>query len=348
MNRFLKNITNIFVFLLLFSCIERIDIVPNEAPEIPYVNGFIDNQIHTQSIFLGYLVTFSNNKNKPATGAIVSVSDDLGNVYPFVDNGNGYYTSINPFGAQENRSYQLHTLIDGDSFTSTHQILNKGDEISNFLFKEDEVDKINSEQELENYKGITLQVGISNTEKKKHFYIYNIVETYILDAYRQPINSYYRRCYLTDRTRKFVLHEDLEGGYNLDLQFINFGREFQYGVSYELIQYGLNEDAYHFWKQVKDQSESTGSIFETPPYTIRGNMEASDRSKQMRGFFGVYSESKARIFTSQYDLSYTWPNSINEQECYPPRPFWPEAYCTDCMNNDFTSEKTRTKPSWWP
>lgn len=61
-------------------------------------------------------------------------------------------------------------------------------------------------------------------------------------------------------------------------------------------QYSLSSAAYEFWNNLREQSESVGSIFDTPPAPIVGNVKnLQDSKKNALGFFGASALVKVKL-----------------------------------------------------
>ena len=59
-------------------------------------------------------------------------------------------------------------------------------------------------------------------------------------------------------TRSF---NDLFALRGIDIDFIRMSDKFQYGMSIEVLKYGMSKAAYDFWENVKTQGEYNGSFF---------------------------------------------------------------------------------------
>ena len=347
MKRIVQSVFRFLLLLILISCIEEIDFSSDGEVEIPFVDGFITNSDEFQTITVGKLIPFSSYSNPHISGVNMYVEDSKGTVYEFNEVGEKYI-SKDKFAAQNDEEYRLHLTIDGVKYTSSAQTLVEGQEIQNFKYREDSTTVIGFDGEPNEVFGVSLSTDMNNTSGERKYYKYNVDYTYIFEAYRRAETHPYRRCYNTYSGPKYYLHENIGTDYSFDISFYEFGREFEYLLSYNLTQTSMNKEAYDFWTQVNSQGEHTGSIFDTPPYTIRGNIRAEDPDNQIRGFFGIYTIKEQRMFLSQDDVSFEYDDVINQLECYPPRPGWPQRHCFDCRDNQFASEKTNSKPSWWP
>lgn len=342
--------TLLILVALTNSCIDKIDLSPAGSIELPYINGYLTDQVENQVIQLGKLIPFSNERNPPISGAEIYIIDSNETRYDFEEIDN-HYVSLVKFAAAEGIEYTLYIEWDGHQFVSTPQKLSVGQSVDSFSFKEDTITIFDEkESKTKEIGGIMLQIEMLNQLNTRKYYKYSINYTYEFQAYRLPEGHPNKICYLTFPTERFrfILHENLVNGYPLDLKFIEFGRAFQYGISIELNQFSMTNEVFEYWEEVKKIGENTGSIFDTPPYTIKGNMVSINSDQHMRGMFAAYSVKSKRLFVTQKDVSFYYPESRNQEECYPPRPFSPPPHCSNCLAAQFVSIKTNKKPNWWP
>ena len=85
-----------------------------------------------------------------------------------------------------------------------------------------------------------------------------------------------------------------------------------------LRQYGLTGDAYHYLEKMKKNTEQIGSIFDSQPSELRGNITCtSNANEQVIGWISAGSVSSKRLFISYQDkpkAGYDW---VYAQSCEP-------------------------------
>lgn len=115
---------------LLVSCDEPIKLDLRQSPSRIVIEGLVTNNEAYQSIKITKSVGFYDTGETPRiTNAVVTVSDDQGNVYPFVHNpgGNedstGIYIPETPFAGVVGRTYALKVDIDGELYEAEDQLL---------------------------------------------------------------------------------------------------------------------------------------------------------------------------------------------------------------------------------
>jgi len=124
----IRYILTILTFSLVLSCEDVIDVdVPTAEPNLvieaslDWEKGTSGNQ---QIIKLSWSTPFfQTDQNTAVTGAIVSVTNnDTEDVFPFVDQNNGTYTTNN-FLPILNNSYTLNIEYDGQTFKATETLM---------------------------------------------------------------------------------------------------------------------------------------------------------------------------------------------------------------------------------
>lgn len=106
----------------------------------------------------------------------------------------------------------------------------------------------------------------------------------------------------------------------------------------------ISENAYLYWKQVNSLINKTGSLFDTPPAPVKGNVyNVDDPQEQVLGYFEVSNTSVSRTFTIRGDVPFPVPFN-----CYVPdkglySPDYPPS-CYDCLRLPNSSHE---KPEWF-
>ncbi|HHP7242297.1 MAG TPA: DUF4249 domain-containing protein [Cyclobacteriaceae bacterium] len=123
------------IFPLISGCIENFDFDADSVGGQLVVEGLITDQNELQQIRLSRAFDFDTTVNQFVDNAIVSVSDDMGNVYNFTNAGNGMYISDELVGAV-GRSYKLSfRTSDGNFYESNFQMMKAVPEISSIYYE---------------------------------------------------------------------------------------------------------------------------------------------------------------------------------------------------------------------
>lgn len=135
-NMTMRKAVSSFVFSLLviaalffMSCEETVKLDLDEYTSAVVIEGLVTNQENYQFVKVTRTADFYDPGNTPRiTNAEVTVTDDLGNVIPFVHNpsGNedslGIYIPETPFTGAVGRTYTLHVEVDGLLYEATDKL----------------------------------------------------------------------------------------------------------------------------------------------------------------------------------------------------------------------------------
>jgi hypothetical protein len=113
----LSKIAVILVVIILSSCEKIIQVDLNDAPTQFVIEGVISDAREPQFIKLSRSVSFTETNSFPAVqGAIVKVTDNLGNAMIFTETQPGSYT--NTFRGRPGRTYNLSVEANGKTYTA--------------------------------------------------------------------------------------------------------------------------------------------------------------------------------------------------------------------------------------
>ncbi|HYC84294.1 MAG TPA: DUF4249 domain-containing protein [Chryseosolibacter sp.] len=114
---------------LLVGCEVPYDLDVAQTPEKIVIEGLVTDNPSHQCIKISRSVNFYDTGKTPrVTNAVVSVSDELGNVFGFVHNPNnhpdsaGYYVPAAPFSGTVGRTYYLRAEVDGVLFEAREKL----------------------------------------------------------------------------------------------------------------------------------------------------------------------------------------------------------------------------------
>lgn len=145
--------------LTISSCQKVIDLHLGNVSGLLVIEGNVTNAPGLQTVLLSQNVAFtSTNTYPPVTGASVSITDSVGNNYPFTEGQAGTYTNSNLVGKQGNgynltvttggKTYQAASTMPHavvlDSLTSDKDVFSNGDNKKEILVHyQDPVDVAN-------------------------------------------------------------------------------------------------------------------------------------------------------------------------------------------------------------
>jgi hypothetical protein len=244
--------------------------------------------------------------------------DDQGNTVSFDEEsrGSGVYKSNDPdFRGVVGRNYKLyvHTLKN-EEYESEYVELKAVPGIEN-LYDRYEEKPVEGGTE----QGFQIYVDSYNPQGNTRYYRYEYEETWefhvpypslFVYQYGQvvPRPESVFKCWRSNKSTEIMtfttdkLNEDVIGAFPICFVSTSTDR-LRVGYSILVKQYSLTEEAYHFWEQMKNANQNTGTLFDPQPTQINGNFyNVHDTETPVMGFFEASGVSEKRMFLSRSDL----------------------------------------------
>ena len=263
-------IISLITLVLTVSCEDPIEIDIPDGPERLVVEGWITDQPGPYEIKLSVTNNFNDAAPNPKVeNALVSVMDNLGGVFEFVEISSGTYVSSSEWKGQVDVEYTCMIILpDGTEIVSTPEPLNAVPEIDSLFYKEvfpaNIVDGIIQE---EFFLGSTIQ----DPANMDNFYRWRITQN------GNPLIDVESIIIFSDR---FVDGNDFQ----LEVPQLLFGRLDTIIVRQE----SISEKAFDYYDLLIAQATTLGQSSGTAPAILRGNMVNQSRSEEIvLGYFGA-------------------------------------------------------------
>ncbi len=316
------------IYLALFlpvACIEPYKVEVPEGEQLLTVEGLIHTGPGPHAVSLSRSATYGSNYEgliRPIIGATVVVRDNEGRVVFLEEGGDprGRYFTPSDFRAEIGKSYTLQIqTAEGKVYTSLPERVESAPAIENITLK---TVKIAVEGRENPRSGVQLIAELNDPADQSNFYfwrvgpIVHVLETrpdlYTIREPRTPApKDCCEVCYRTETTGNQSLFIAQDDGFNglstrIPAAFIeDNGIRLVNKMRVDLKQYAVSQEAYRFLRLVKQQAEISGSIFDPPPATIRGNMISLDSPDEVvLGYFIAAGESSKRIYVDKNDLTF--------------------------------------------
>lgn len=309
----------------------------------------------------------------PESGAIVSVEDSTGSSFPFFEREPGKYVSV-PLLLNASKKYRLKIST------------NTGQYVSDFVNVKQSppIDSITWQQQND----VLIFLNTHDPSNNTRYYRWDFVETW---QYTSPLDAELSqnngRIFYVDATNQthicwrstnstqlltgtsIALSQDVINQQPIAVVPQN-SQKISSRYSILVKQYALSEKAYQYFQVLKKTTENLGSIFDTQPTQLIGNIHStSNPSEIIIGFFTVSSVTQKRIFISKDELI-DWNYVYSGRQCdvatistepdiyqynYPDAGFAPYYFgsstsliiarkeCVDCR----TEGGVNKKPSYW-
>lgn len=333
----------LLIAILVCSCTEPYALQTNTFDNVLVVEATITNELKQQHIKLSRTYRLEDEGPTMETGATVTVTDDTGTVYNFIEQAEDY-VSENAFQAVPGRQYKLEiTTSNGDTYASTTETLTTANIIESVTAA--------AEVHPQNGNGVQIRVNSFDPTGNSKYYRFEYEETYKIVVPKwselkatilqdgqpgwsmgdvivlNPRLGETRVCFSSNRSTDIYLanttglSEDRLA--NFPIRFISDQDPMLINrYSVKVTQYIQNLASYTFYKTLREISGSGGGILsQNQPGFFYGNLRSvTNPTEKIIGFFEVSSVSEKRIF---FNFNEIFPNQQ------------PPAYFTDCPVKDY-------------
>ncbi len=351
--RHLKSILTFSSFVVLISCLTPINFPADIGSQRIVISGQVSNLSDRNIVYVGKTAD-TQRLPIPIEGASIRLVDQSNNSIQYTESQYkaGEYTLDGFFGTPGSTYYLVVALPNGEVYQSDPEQmpLESGSvstvyEIKNETFTDNE--GVISEQ---SYLKIYANSKLPEKSGESYFKwiveeVFAIVPTDFPDfAGSIPPNCYIYQNADPQRIVLFngaeilarTLDKNLVASRPIDYSFIDR----HYFTTY---QSSITKEAFEYWKKVNILANQVGSIFDTPPARITGNVvNVNKKSEEVLGYFQATNQSYDRFFVLKYDLPF--PILLTDCEFdnrdydrYPSR-------CLDCIK---VRNSSYERPPWF-
>jgi hypothetical protein len=271
----------IFLFAIvigtLIACEEPYQIEQDTSDVKIVIEGLLTNRADMQYIKVSRTADFYTAGDAPrVSDALISVTDDLGNVVEYVHNpGNsedssGYYFPANPFAGEIGRTYQLSVTVDGVVYNASDK-LSSITPIDSLTIRLDAEEQADPEDQGRFYEVL---IFVKEPQDEENFYLFKFYRNDSL-AYDNHTDIYYS----DDK----LLQENIDG--------IPAPSHFAFNDLARVEAYSLSRQGYVFYNDLSSLlNNDSGGMFGPIPATPRTNL-----TNGALGFFQVSAVSTEEI-----------------------------------------------------
>jgi len=278
--------SKIFILLpiiwIFWSCQEVIQIDLNEGPQRLVVEGRIEKikgQVNgNQKIRLTTTGNyFSNQPAPPASDAFVTVSDEQGNIFSFIESGQepGVY-EVNDLFAETGQTYTLRIDYRGEIYEAREILLPVAD-----------IDSIYQEfksETLFDEAGIRIKIDFTDPPQPGNYYYWEQFRDDEIFINPNPGTKW-----------TLVSSDEFFNGLKVVGREPNNDMAFEPGQRAKVRQYAISDQLYNYMFLLYDQATGGGPT-DAPPATLRGNIQnISNPDNYPLGYFGASEVSEAEL-----------------------------------------------------
>ena len=262
-------IAYLFILLALSftACQDVIDLEVPDGEILLVVDGWLTDQEGEKQVKLSTTANYFNNATTPSVSdALVLLYNDFGLVDTLEEQSTGVY--ITEHVGQVGATYHLYIrTAAGEEYESLPETLRSVPPISRIYTEYKEESAFFDE-------GYYVKIDTEEPLGEGDHY-----------RWKQFVNNEYQS---TPLDLLFASDELVDGNPIVGLEVTT--EPLETGDSFRIQQLSISETAYTFFLQLQNQTAFIGSMFDTPPAALQGNIESLDADgKRALGFFGVSS-----------------------------------------------------------
>jgi hypothetical protein len=371
----LKLIFNMFLFFLTISCVEEYRNSPTLNTEVLVIEGLITNQLEADTIEVNFSKgTGVNAEITPVKDCKLRIITNEGMSYELIEVTTGRYITPSNLKGKIGDFYQLKiTTPNGNNYEST---IEKMTSVAPILKVYDEFDTkaiLNSTGKTyrpANKVYINLQDPVSETNF--YFWRYRFYEKLLIcktcnsstllsdgitctrpdpNSLNPPPPFYDYLCEGNcwdinyDRVVNVFSDVNTNGKFmnNVLIAKIPF-YSYSDGAMVEIKQYSISSEGYRFYNLLDLQGQKTGSLTDTPPAAIVGNIRNINNPEEaIVGFFGASAVSKIRYYVDRSKNTGLTEEYLGRFPIFPS--FSGAVYPAKCVES---RTRTKIKPEGWP
>ncbi len=344
---------NIFYFIILLVTNSDCRDEYNFKTLTPESHLVLDGGIHDgpgpYSLSLG-ITNFSDRPANPLTNALITITDDHGVKETYEEVGNGRYR-LNGTIVQgtPGTGYGIDIrLPNGKVYHSTREVMPDVPlAIDSPYWKIVNEKVVSSEGVTVSYvfAQIFLTSQLQRSPSPGYFRwgideVYSIYPTCATGSFCphicyvfKPVSSYNLTLV---KSTDYVVNAPLS---NILLQSQGVDYTFSSEHMYNVTQYSMNKSNFQYWTKIQELVMKRGSIFDTPPAKIKGNISSeSDESEIVFGYFEATTQKIRRLKVNRGNV----PSYLVDCQIYPESTY--NRFCQSC---DYLPGSTASQPSWW-
>lgn len=309
-------------FLLLTpGCIEPYDPEIERYEDIMVVDGLYTNADEPMYVRISRSSSYYAQIEDMVSGAFVAIADDAGNVELYTEISSGFYKlGKGKMKGEVGKSYKLVIeTMDGNRYETDFEEIKKPIEIDS-VYYESKADI--SAPSLYNASKVTFYIDSEDEEGTTQYYSWDWTETWQYETpHYKPGYEDRKICWRNFHSNSIVISNtgNLREDYNYKKELYTIdGTSSRLHVNYSSLirQYSISGKTYEFLKKLQELSEQSGSLFDSPPNPVVGNIEnVDDPYEPVLGYFQVSGVSEKRIFVSNKELPTEFFTSNGYDHC---------------------------------
>jgi hypothetical protein len=298
-------LTMLFPLLLISGCITQFVPVIQEEKELLVVQGLITDQPGSDTIRLSKSLPLGvKSSARTVSGCIVSITDDLGNIFYLTQPEAGIYVTPPSFQAKTGRSYTLHITANSEfnhlNFESIPMLLKPVPPIDSLYYEKKVIEK--PDGFFQGVEECQIYLDTHDPSNSCRFYRWEYSETWMLRLLFDVPNHI---CWLSEKSN--VVYIQTTKAFSEDrikrrpvIYISNQTDRLRTRYSILVNQYSLNEDEYLYWEKIQNITDKVGGLYDLIPASVPSNIRCIESPEEkVLGYFSVSSKASKRIFIKE-------------------------------------------------
>jgi len=355
--KYFKTITiGTAISTLLLGCIDQIDFESKSATMLLVVDGRITNSDGPHSLELGITTGINTTPDKittPVEAAQITIFDNLGNQEDYFEIEPGIYLLPGNIvkGIPGVEYFIEITIFNGSKFRSVPETMpQKIENNDSIIFEFGKKDVLSDDGNLVSINVLNVSINSQIPETANPVFVrWHVEENYQLlpTDFPDPFGNVPPPCYITEFPGLGSI--PLYNGSKLTTGVLNdlhlYSRELDFSFQnrhyFNVIRSTISSNAMEYWEKLDKIASRTGSIFDSPPSPVQGNiLNIDDPGVTILGFFEAITTDTTRRFTLPNDL----PESITSCKYNGSS----TGYLDQCLNCLIIPNSSLSRPSYWP
>jgi len=291
--------------LLMAGCIDSISLETPETEQLLIIDGRITNaqDVYQVTIFTSSDLDFSPFGDlEPISGAEVQIKSLSGLCLSLTETAPGVYQTDGTFQGQIGEWYFVDVQVNEQVYTSEPDLLKPVPIINSLEYQLEERTLLNSSGNLITRKFVKILTSLDVPDVSEGLFLKWDVEGEFELREFIPGSLDNRTCYVKDNINlnnvSLLDGSLLSGSLNgLEIIELEVNNKFADRYCVHVIQTSISKQAFDYWQNVGEVLDRTGSLFETPPGRIKGNISnANNPQEEVLGIFYASAVDSMRLF----------------------------------------------------
>ena len=336
-----SKISNFILFITLLSLVSCEDRyfpeLDGNYQNVLVIDGKITNAEPPYTVKLSMSSHPESPQHIPVTGYGVEINDELGNVAVLMEEEPGtYQTGADDIQGVVGRKYKIVlNSPQGETYESDFEEMTDPVGIESVNAN---LEYIQSEDFPYSIPGYQFYINTTTAQNDSTWLLWSMDETYKYqsdyatffyfdgDLHAFPKSDSIKTCWSSAKVFPFFVESTIGLSEprlsNYPLHFVSTETR-RLSIRYSLLvnQYSINEAAFEYWNGVKEQNASSGELYYTQPYQLRGNVHnINNQDELVLGYFMVAAQTQKRIYVNRpsppvlmlYSVCYLTQNDFEE------------------------------------